>query len=108
MAARINSGSRGGKVLIYRGFKYQKNRERGEIKHWRCWNEECRAPLKTNTFDLEDENARIIVQNEPQHTHAEEDTIIEKSEIKRKLVEIVKQDQSVPIKIVYNTVMRTH
>jgi hypothetical protein len=61
MAARINSGSRGGKVLIYRGFKYQKNRERGEIKHWRCWNEECQAPLKTNTFDLEDENVRIIV-----------------------------------------------
>ena len=63
MAARIISGSRGGKVPIYRGFKYEKNRERGEIIHWRCWNEECRAPLKTNTFDLEDENARIIVQN---------------------------------------------
>jgi single-stranded DNA-binding protein len=33
MAARISSGSRGGKVLIYEGFKYQKNRERGEIIH---------------------------------------------------------------------------
>ena len=68
MAARIISESRGGKDLIYRGFKYQKNRERGEIMHWRCWKEEYRAPLKINTFDLEDENARIIVQNEPQHT----------------------------------------
>jgi hypothetical protein len=57
MAARIISGSCGEKVLIYRGFKYQKNKERGEIIHWRCWNEECWAPLKTNTFDLEDENA---------------------------------------------------
>ena len=45
--------------------------------------------FKTNTFDLEDENARIIVQNEPQYTHAEEDTLIEKLEIKSK------QDQSV-------------
>jgi hypothetical protein len=63
MAARIISGSRSGKVLIYRRFKYQTNRERGDIIHWRCWKTECRAPLKTNTFDLEDENARIIVQN---------------------------------------------
>ena len=67
-----------------------------------------RAPLKTNTSDLEDENARIIVQNEPQHTHAEEDTLIEKSEIKSKLVETAKQDPSVPIKRVYNTVVRRH
>ena len=108
MAARIISGSRSGKVVIYRGFKYQENRERGEIIHWRCWKEEYRAPLKTNTFDLEDENARIIVQNETQHTHAEEDTLIEKSEIKSKLVETVKQDPSVPIKRVYNTIVRTH
>jgi hypothetical protein len=35
MAARIISGSRSGKVVIYRGFKYQENRERGEIIHWR-------------------------------------------------------------------------
>jgi hypothetical protein len=28
MAARIIVGNRGGKVLIYKGFKHQKNRER--------------------------------------------------------------------------------
>lgn len=64
--------------------------------------------FKTNTFDLEDENARIIVQNEAQHTHSEEDTLIEKSEIKSKLVETVKQDPSVTIKRVCNTVARRH
>jgi hypothetical protein len=37
--------------------------------------------------------------------HAEEDTLIEKSEMKSKLVETVKQDPSVPIKRVYNTVV---
>ena len=37
--------------------------------------------------------------------HAEEDTLIEKSEIKSKFVETVKQDPSVPIKRVYNTVV---
>jgi hypothetical protein len=41
----------------------------------------------------------------PYNTHAEEDTLIEKSEIKSKFVETVKQDPSVLIKRVYNTVV---
>ena len=40
--------------------------------------------------------------------HAEEDTLIEKSEIKSKFVETVKQDPSVSIKRIYNTVVRRH
>jgi hypothetical protein len=69
MPARLISGSRGGKVLIHQGFKYQKNRIRGDIIYWRCW-KECRAPLKTNLFDLWDQNANSNVLSEPEHTHA--------------------------------------
>ena len=35
MAARIIVGNRGGKVLIYKGFKYQKNRERASAIYCR-------------------------------------------------------------------------
>lgn len=73
MPARLISGRRGGKVLIHQGFKYQNNRIRGDIIYWRCWKEECRAPLKTNLFDLEDQNANINVLSEPEHTHVHED-----------------------------------
>jgi hypothetical protein len=52
MPARLISGSLEGKVLIHQGFKYQQNRIRGDIIYWRCWKEECRAPLKTNFFLL--------------------------------------------------------
>jgi hypothetical protein len=57
MPARLLSGSLGGKVLIHQGFKYQKNIIRRHIIYWRCWKKECRAPLKTNLFDLEDQIA---------------------------------------------------
>jgi len=108
MPARLISGSRGGKVLIHQGFKYQKNRIRGDIIYWRCWKEECRAPLKTNLFDLEDQNANINVLNEPEHTHAHEDVQITRSEIKNRLVQKVKQDPSLPIKRIYDSVVREH
>jgi hypothetical protein len=52
MAARIIVGNRGGKVLIYKGFKYQKNRKRASAIYWRCWRQECRANLRTCTFNI--------------------------------------------------------
>lgn len=108
MPARLISGSRGGKVLIHQGFKYQNNRIRGDIIYWRCWKEECRAPLKTNLFDLEDQNANINVLSEPEHTHVHEDVQITRSEIKNRLVQKVKQDPSLPIKRIYDSVVREH
>ena len=44
---------------IHHGFKYQKNRVRGETIFWCCWWVECRNPLKTNLFDFDDQNVRI-------------------------------------------------
>jgi hypothetical protein len=108
MPARLISGSRGGKVLIHQGFKYQNNRIRGDIIYWRCWKEKCRAPLKTNLFDLEDQNANINVLSEPEHTHVHKDVQITRSEIKNQLVQKVKQDPSLPIKRIYESVVREH
>lgn len=108
MSARIIPGGRGGKVLINQGFKYQKNRVRRETVHWRCWREECRVPLKTNLFDVDDPDARIEIEgNLPQHTHAAEDEMIAKSVIKSALNESVREDPSIPIKRVYDSIVRT-
>jgi hypothetical protein len=108
MPARLLSGSLGGKVLIHQGFKYQKNIIRRHIIYWRCWKKECRAPLKTNLFDLEDQIANSNVLSEPEHTHAHEDVQITRSEIKNRLVQKVKQDPSLPIKRIYYYVVREH
>ena len=56
-------GNRGGKVLIHEGYRYQKNRARNDAIYWRCWRVDCRAPLQTNLFDIDDENPNIRVIN---------------------------------------------
>jgi hypothetical protein len=94
--------------LIHQGFKYQKNIIRRHIIYWRCWKKECRAPLKANLFDLEDQIANSNVLSEPEHTHAHEDVQITRSEIKNRLVQKVKQDPSLPIKRIYYYVVREH
>ena len=50
----VTKGDRGGKVLVFDGYKYQKNRTRGDTIHWRCWRETCRTPLQTNDFNVDD------------------------------------------------------
>ena len=61
--ASLVPGARGGYVLLHNGYRYQKNRQRNTDIHWRCWRADCRAPLKTNAFDMEEENPVIHVLN---------------------------------------------
>ena len=107
MAARIIVGNRGGKVLIYKGFKYQKNRERASAIYWRCWRQECRANLRTCTFNIEDES-NIRVLHEGVHNHEEDDGVIGHDNILNSMKEVIRQDPSVPLKRVYDSVNRHH
>jgi hypothetical protein len=53
----------GGKgfVLINDGYRYQRNWSSKQAISWRCFNQQCRAFVKTNVFDIEDPDARIRV-----------------------------------------------
>ena len=88
MAARIIVGNRGGKVLIYKGFKYQKNRERVSAMYWRCCRQECRANLRTCTFNIEDESPNIRVLHEGVHNHEEDDGVIGHDNILNSMKEV--------------------
>jgi len=106
MAARVIAGNRGGKVLIYNGFKYQKNRERLHAIYWRCWRQECRANLQTNVFNLDDRAANIIILQEGPHTHEEDDSVIGLDQTLESLRDAIQRDPSVPIKRVYSNLAR--
>ena len=106
MAARVIAGNRGGKVLIYNGFKYQKNRQRIHAIYWRCWRQECRANLQTNIFNLDDQAPNITILQEGPHTHEEDDTVIGVDTTLQSLRSAIQQDPSVPIKRVYNNFAR--
>ena len=37
-----------GNLLLYEGFRYQKNRTSSKATFWRCWVKSCRAGAKTS------------------------------------------------------------
>ena len=108
MAANITVGNRGGKVLLYNGFKYQKKRLRTRAIYWRCWRKECRANIQTNVFDLDDRNPNIQILQESSHTHEEDDLVIGHDRVCNALRNNIRQDPSVPIKRVYDHVARNY
>lgn len=59
--AHLMPGIKRGRVLVYRDYRYQKNKTTNNKIHWRCWNQACKAPLTTALFDLDDRNAVIRV-----------------------------------------------
>lgn len=52
--AFLQPGLRGGTVLINDGYRYQKNRVRGDKMFWRCWRTTCRVTLQTSLFNPRD------------------------------------------------------
>ena len=99
--------NRGGKVLIFDGYQYKKkHRQRNESIYWRCWRIECRANLKTNIFDINDPQAIIRIFEHNEHTHESDETSIYRSETLNALKDAIMEDQTVPIKRVYNRVSR--
>ena len=67
---RTVPGSRdGSKVLIYHGFKYQRNKGKTNRIHWRSWRKDCWTFLRTNRFDIDDDRANIVVEKEGEHFH---------------------------------------
>ncbi len=59
--AYISTGLTRGKVLIFEGFRYQKNKTKQDVIHWRCWRKMCSIFLTTDIFDIEDEGAAVHV-----------------------------------------------
>ena len=60
--AYVGPGIKGtGKVLIHRGFRYQKNKMRTNSINWRCWRKDCQSTLRSNLFDITDIEPNIVV-----------------------------------------------
>ena len=85
---RIVAGSRkGSKVLIYNGYKYQRNKCKTASTFWRCWRKDCGSFIRTNNFDANDPNVNITVENVAYHGHDEDNEYIKRDQFKEKLRE---------------------
>jgi len=101
MAETID-GRRGGKVLVHSGYIYHKNKISGDLIYWRCSSKDCRAPLKTNAFDIEDPPDAIDVFDMAEHNHVPSDEIIAKHQLVNDMKQNVRNDPSAPLRRVYD------
>ena len=54
MMANIEESTRGGRILLYQGFRYMKNLEKNDTIYWRCCVGKCHTPIRTNVFKNSD------------------------------------------------------
>ena len=98
--ATIIPGRRGGKVLVFEGYLYQRNKVRENVIYWRC--SECRSTIQTAFFDVNDPPEEIVVQNFTPHDHPAMDEIINRQHITSQIKADVETNPSAPIKRVYD------
>ncbi|GFO30077.1 hypothetical protein PoB_005658200 [Plakobranchus ocellatus] len=103
--ASLIDGKRG-KILVYGGFRYHKNKETAIAIYWRCWQKACGASLKTNVFDINEETPVIQVLHESHHLHVEDEEKILKDRAMHRLKETVREDATRPIKRAFDAVVR--
>ena len=101
--AYIGEGRRKGKILAYRGFIYQKNRMNANFGYWRCAEKTCRAPLKTNSLDVNNPPARIdVLEVGDHHGHLPDIQEIEKLKVLNTIKSNVAANPTAPIKRMYD------
>ena len=50
-AIRFSTTSKGKRLLVFDGFMYTLNKDRGYIKYWRCEERTCAATVHTDAYD---------------------------------------------------------
>lgn len=94
-------GSRGGVVFVLSGYKYQKNKTAKETTYWRCWRDDCWAPIKTRRYHSINQEA-VLLGGVPNHNHPPDSHIIEHDSFRQAAVDAVKNNPAQPIKRTYN------
>lgn len=104
--ASVVAGNRGGKILIYNGYRYNKNKQKGGKIYWRCCRKTCKAYLQTASFDIDEDNPDIHILRAQQHKHADDKRIITSSSLTQRMIDKILDDPTRPIKQIYDEVVR--
>ena len=102
--AYVVAGNRKGKILIHNGYRYQRNKQRGNKIYWRCWRfPNCSVYLHTHLFNVDANNPAIQLFAQPaQHDHGPEDDVIDYAEFRDRLNRIIVADPTKPLRRVYD------
>ena len=102
--AKMVVGERGGLILVWNGYRYQRHRLNENTINWRCWRRgTCQARLRTQRFDIDhagDVNPVIFYQDE--HAHGPEEVMITRADVRETIRGDVMENPTVPIRRVYD------
>ena len=104
--AHIVSGNRNGKILVHAGFRYQRNKTRLGALYWKCWRGDCPSRLRTTVFNVNAVNPNIQIQNVTNHNHQVDDAVVNRNIILDEMKVEIQRDPTVPIRRVYDLVLR--
>lgn len=104
--ASVVAGNRGGKILIYNGYRYNKNKQKGGKIYWCCCRKTCNAYLQTASFDINKDIPEIHILRGQQHKHADDKQVITSSSLTRRMIDRILDDRTRSIKQIYDEVVR--
>ena len=108
-APYLQNGLRGGRILVVEGYRFQRNKTRGNKIFWRCSRRECRVFIQTNLFDVAAEAPVIHLRNAvPAHNHAPDTDLIQESVFRDRCRAVITEDPTLAVKRVYNRVSREY
>lgn len=110
VATVILGSSRGGFLLTYEGYTFEKNKQaRGKI-YWRCSNRSCDETMHTNIFNIKvNSNATVI--KEPvtaNHSHPPCQSFITRQILLSQMSDIVRADPCAPVRAAYGQTIATN
>ena len=73
-------------MFVYRGYKYLKNKVKLNSSFWRC-SKNCGVYIQTIFFNIDDENADVVVHNVNNHNHDVDLEELKKDELKNKFTD---------------------
>ena len=100
--AKIIDGRRGGKILVHEGSIYQKNKMTSNLIYWRCASKDCRAPLKTGTFNIAAPPNDINVFDVRPHNHNSSTEVVSQQLVVNEIKDCIREDPSTPLRRIYN------
>ncbi len=96
---------RGGFLLAYKGFTYQKNKVTANKLYWRCSQPSCMVSIHTDVFTVKLAADVVILKEPTQHNHQPCDDVIARQEMIAAMSNVVSADPCAPVRSAYDNVV---
>ena len=101
----ILGSRRGGYVLAYQGYTYQKNKTTRAKIHWRCAHAACSVTIHTNIFPVQLNAIPTIVKEPSHHSHQPCHALIARQLLLSSMTDVVRADPCSRVRAAYDSII---